>query len=115
MECVSQINVSPSQKKIALCSKCCLSWLIVPLRKPFFPNLAKLAAILLVFPVTTATVKRSFSSMKLIKTQLRNRMGENPLEYAMRICIEGPNQLSNEALEYILDHYKHSKPRKMPL
>ena len=83
--------------------------------KTSFPNLARLAAILIVLPVTTATVERSFSCMKLIKTRLRNRMGENTLEYAMRICIEGPNQLSNDTLEDILGHYKHSKPRKMPL
>ena len=30
--------------------------------------------------------------MKLIKTRLRNRMGESTLEHAMRICIEGPDQ-----------------------
>ena len=42
-------------------------------------------------------------------------MGENTLEYAMRICIKGPDQLLNETLEDILDHYKHSKPRKISL
>ena len=60
-----------------------------------FPNLAKLAAILIVLPVTTATVERTFSSMKLIKTRLRNRMGESTLEHTMIICIEGPDRLSN--------------------
>ncbi len=35
-----------------------------------FPNLSKLASILSVLPVTTATVERTFSSMKLIKTRL---------------------------------------------
>ena len=33
-----------------------------------FPNLVKLATIALVLPVTTATVERTFSDMKLIKT-----------------------------------------------
>ncbi len=67
-----------------------------------FPNLARLTAILIVLSaVTTATIERTFSSMKLIKTRLRNRMGENTLEYAMRICIEGQDQLSNETLEGI--------------
>ncbi len=66
--------------------------------KTSFPNLARLAAILIVLPVTTATVERTFSS-EAIKTQLCNRMGENTLEYAMRICIEGPDQLSNELLK----------------
>ena len=43
-----------------------------------FPNLSKLAIILAVLPVTTATtVDRSFSCMKLIKTRLQIRMGED--------------------------------------
>ena len=74
-----------------------------------FHNLAKLAAILIVLSVTTATVERTFSSMKLIKTLFRNRMGESALEHTIRICIEGPGQLSNETLEEIIDRYKHSK------
>ena len=51
-----------------------------------FPNLSKLAEILEVIPVTTATVERSFSS----------RLGEETLEHTMRICIEGPQQLSEQ-------------------
>lgn len=39
-----------------------------------FPNLAKVAAIVVVLPVTTATVERTFSSMKLIKTRLRSKL-----------------------------------------
>ena len=61
-----------------------------------FPNLSKLATILEVLPVTTATVERSSSSMKLVKTRLCSRMGEDTLQHTMRICIEGPNILSNE-------------------
>ena len=38
-------------------------------------NLSKLAAILEVLPVTTVTVERTFSSMKLMKARLRSRMG----------------------------------------
>ena len=80
-----------------------------------FPNLAKLAAILIVLPVTTATVERTFSSMKLIKTRLRNRMGGSTLEHTMIICIEGPDRLSNETLEEVRDHYKHSKQTRIML
>ena len=76
-----------------------------------FPNLAKLASILEVLPVTTATVERTFSSMKLIKTRLRSRMGEQTLDHAMRNCIEGPETLSAETLDIVLDHYKRAKKR----
>ncbi len=40
-----------------------------------FANLVKLTAIIAVILVTIATVERTFSSMKLIKTRLRSRMG----------------------------------------
>ena len=80
-----------------------------------FPNLAKVATILEVLPVTTATVERSFSSMKLIKTRLRSRMGEKTLDHAMRICIEGPDRLSDDTLESVVDNYKEVKQRKLAL
>ena len=31
----------------------------------------------------------------------------------MSICIGGPNQLSNEILEAVIDHYKHAKKSKI--
>ena len=80
-----------------------------------FPNLSKLATILEVLPVTTATVERSFSSMKLVKTRLRSRMGEDTLQHTMRICIEGPDILSNEQLDAVLDYYKGQKKRRIAL
>ena len=80
-----------------------------------FPNLAKVAAIVNVLPVTTATVKRSFSPMKLIETRLRSRLCADALEYTMRICIEGPDQLSDDVLESVVDHYKSLKKRKLAL
>ena len=44
--------------------------------KAAFPNIVRLASLAITLPVTTATVERSFSDMKLIKTRLRNRLGE---------------------------------------
>ena len=80
-----------------------------------FPNLAKVATILEVLPVTTATVERSFSSMKLIKTRLHSRMGEKTFDHAMRICIKGPDRLSNDTLESVADSYKEVKQQKLAL
>ena len=48
----------------------------------------QIAMILAVLPVTTATVECSFSSMKLMKTRLLIRMGEDTPESTKRICIE---------------------------
>ena len=78
-----------------------------------FPNLANLASIALVLPVTTATVERSFSDMKLVKTRLRSRMGEDTLEHAMRVCIEGPDTLCDKDLESIVNHWKEQKTRRI--
>ena len=55
-----------------------------------FPNLATLASLHLVLQVTAATVERSFSDMRQVKTTLRSRIGENTLDQAMHVCIEGP-------------------------
>ena len=33
-------------------------------------------------------------------------MGEQTLDHAMHICIEGPETLSAETLDIVLDHYK---------
>ena len=44
--------------------------------KTMFPNLNNLSSICMTIPVGTASVEQSFSQMKLIKTGLRNRLGE---------------------------------------
>ena len=75
----------------------------------FQTYVSKLATILEVLPVTTATVECSFSSMELVKTWLRSRMGEDTLQHTMRICIEGPDILSNEQLDAVIDYYKGQK------
>ena len=54
------------------------------------PNHATLAELLLVFPVSNATVERGFSAMKRIKSDWRNRLNEETLDNLMRISIDGP-------------------------
>ena len=47
--------------------------------KSFFPNLHCLLEIFAILPVTVATAERSFSTMKRIKTTLRNSIGDKRL------------------------------------
>ena len=54
-----------------------------------FPETWKLLNITMALPVDTATVERSFSQMKLIKTRLRSRLSDSNLEHIMKISIEG--------------------------
>ncbi|ORU94137.1 MAG: hypothetical protein A6F71_09170 [Cycloclasticus sp. symbiont of Poecilosclerida sp. M] len=49
--------------------------------KAMFPNVHKIASIGLTIPVSTASVERSFSQMKLIKTRLRNALSDCSLSH----------------------------------
>ena len=66
------------------------------------PGLSTLAKICMTIPVGTASVERSFSQMKMIKTRLRNRLGEDNLSNLMKIAIESPESLADEDLEQII-------------
>ena len=70
--------------------------------KTMFPNLHTLANVCMTLPVGTASVERSFSQIKMIKTRLRNRSGEKCLSYLMKIAIESPQKLTDEDLEAII-------------
>ena len=47
----------------------------------------RLLRLVITLPVSTATTERSFSAMKLIKTRLRNRMGDDFLRHYMIVYI----------------------------
>ena len=70
------------------------------------PNLHKLACCCLSLPIGTASVGRSFSQMKLIKTRLRNRLGELSLSRLMKIVIESPETLFDSDLEEVVTIWK---------
>ena len=82
---------------------------------PFQTLIATLASMQLVLPVTTATVECSFSDMRQVKTRLMSRLGENTLDQAMRMCIEGPPTLSDDELDTNVSHWKNMKPRRLNL
>ena len=68
--------------------------------KTMFPNLSTLATTSLSIPVATASVERSFSQMKLLKTRLRSRLCDTSL---MKIAIGSPDKLTDSDLEDIVD------------
>uniref|UniRef100_A0A8I6Y9L6 HAT C-terminal dimerisation domain-containing protein n=1 Tax=Hordeum vulgare subsp. vulgare TaxID=112509 RepID=A0A8I6Y9L6_HORVV len=53
-----------------------------------FPLVYRLIEFALILPVATASVERAFSAMSIIKTELRNRMGDDWLNYRMVCYIE---------------------------
>ena len=76
-----------------------------------FPNLSALGNICLSIPVGTASVERSFSQMKMIKTRLRNRLGERNLAHLIRIAIEIPEKLPDDIVESIVDIWSRKTRR----
>ena len=62
-----------------------------PQLKDMFPNLAKLAAVGLVVPMSTADCERGFSTLSRIKNDLRNRLSCKVLNALVSISIEGPD------------------------
>ena len=59
--------------------------------RAMFPNLAKVATIGLLLPMSTADCERGFSSLQRVKTDLRNRLSNRILNYLLVISIEGPD------------------------
>ena len=79
-----------------------------------FPNLSILVNVCLTIPIPvgTASVERSFSHMKMVKSRLRNRLGEANLSYLMKITLESPEALADEELEQIVTVWTR-KPRRI--
>ena len=59
--------------------------------KLMFPNLAKLAAIGLLLPLSSVDCERGFSTLSRVKTDLRNRLSSRIFNHLLVIAIEGPS------------------------
>ncbi|KAJ8885856.1 hypothetical protein PR048_012062 [Dryococelus australis] len=73
MSCRTPEHQTQATKKMTVCE------LLKIIDKDSFPNMAILLMILAVIPVKTAFVERSFSTLKRLKTCLRNKTGEERL------------------------------------
>ena len=74
-----------------------------------FPILNMLANISLSIPVSTASVERSFSQMKLLTTRLRNSLSDKNLSHLMKIAIESLDQLKDTDLEEIVNEWNRRR------
>ena len=52
-----------------------------------YPLVYLLVKLVLTIPIAIATVERSFSAMKYIKNELRNRMGDRWMNDCLVVCI----------------------------
>ncbi|KAJ8768080.1 hypothetical protein K2173_021020 [Erythroxylum novogranatense] len=89
-----------------------LSKKLVETRKHIvYPLVYLLLKLALILPVTTATVERSFSAMNIIKSRLRNRMGDDLLNDCLIAFIEKDvfNSIDNEK---VIQHFQNMKTRR---
>ena len=77
-----------------------------------FPSLTMLLKTYATIPVTTASVERSFSKLKLIKTVLRNKCGEKRLSDLMLLSIERDIPIDHNK---VIDIYKQMAKRRISL
>ena len=67
--------------------------LSVPGKAFLFPNILKLLEMAIIRPIGNATVERLFSFLKLVKTRLRNCLGDGTLDKLLRIKFECTEEL----------------------
>ena len=77
-----------------------------------FPNIQRVLTILLVAPVTTASVERSNSALGYVKTKLRSRMGQQRLDDLILLFVHKEIRLDVGA---VIDRFARKKPRRMTL
>ena len=76
-----------------------------------YPLVYRLLKLALVLPVATATVERCFSTMKLVKSDLRNRIGDGFLSDCLISAIE-KEALANVTNEDVINRFQKMKTRR---
>ena len=74
-----------------------------------FPQLSTVSKIILVCPLGTAFVERSFSTMARICNRIRQRLLPENVSHWLRVSIEGPTVLTDEqAIDIVKKWHAHS-------
>jgi hypothetical protein len=80
-----------------------------PYRDAFY-ELNRLSRIALTLPVTSAECERSFSTLKLVKTRIRNSMCDERLSNLVFLSIH-KDRLKSLNLDTVLDRFAHRYPQ----
>ncbi|XP_056854126.1 uncharacterized protein LOC108834751 [Raphanus sativus] len=77
-----------------------------------FPLVYRLLKLILILPVATATVERSFSAMKIVKTDRRNRIGDEFLNDCL-ICFIEKDVFEKVTNEAVMKRFQDMKDRRV--
>lgn len=80
--------------------------------RSLFPNLYFLLNVLAALPISTSTPERSFSSLRRLKTYLRNATGEERLTALAMLSIHRDITITTDE---VLDKFSSDHPRKLLL
>ncbi|CAH1106969.1 unnamed protein product [Psylliodes chrysocephalus] len=96
----NQISKEPNLETLGVLEIC---------NKNFFPIIHHLLTILSTLPVTTATVERSFSTMKRVKTFLRNKMQHERLNSLAVLSIHWDVDVSVDSIINVMANKKNRR------
>lgn len=77
-----------------------------------FPQLALVSKVILVCPLGTASVERSFSTMARVCNRMRQRLLPDNLAHCMRVSLEGPAVLTDEQAIDIVKKWHAQHPHR---
>lgn len=78
--------------------------------KSFFPNITRILRLVMMLPVSAASVERSNSALKLVKTKLRSTMANERLNALLLLYVHKSIPLN---YNMIIDEYAQRHPRRM--
>ncbi|XP_030939581.1 uncharacterized protein LOC115964405 [Quercus lobata] len=88
-------------------------WLVRTGNSEHYKLVYRMVILVLTLPISTATTERAFSAMKLVKTELRNKMEDDFLNDSLMLYIE-KDIASTFSLDSIVDDFKDLKERRVP-
>ncbi|XP_030945714.1 uncharacterized protein LOC115970193 [Quercus lobata] len=88
-------------------------WLVRTGNSNHYKLVYRMVILVLTLSVSTATTERAFSAMKLVKTELRNKMEDDFLNDSLMLYIE-KDIASTFSLDSIVDDFEDLKERRVP-
>ena len=104
-------DVRADDRFSGLSNICELSQKMVETRKHIvYPLVYRLLKLALVLHAATATVERSFSAMRIVKTYLRNRLGDDALKYDL-ICYVEKEEMKKVTNAQVVEYFMARRNR----
>ena len=88
-------------------------WLVRTRNSEYYKLVYRIVRLVLTLSVSTTTTKRAFSTMKVVKTNLRNKMENDFLTDSLMLYIE-KDIASTFSLDSIVNDFEDLKERRVP-